>query len=329
MKYFLLLISLLITAFVLDANRALLMPLNASEDIRLEMAPGTSLSGLSKTLKANNLLRARRDRYYIVMFGLLRGEANNLQAGEYIVRKGTNARQLLAAMVSGKVRQLSITFLEGWNYRQILAALHAHEGVTHKISSDEPQAVAAAVGIDGDHPEGWFFPNTYQFATRTSDVEILKIAYAAMRKVLEEEWPKRAEGLPYQTPYEALIMASIIEKETGLGSERPEIAGVFVRRLQKGMLLQTDPTVIYGIGKHFDGNIRRRDLLTDTPYNTYMRAGLPPTPIAAAGRAAVLAALHPAEGDSLYFVSRGDGSHKFSSTLREHNAAVRKYQLKQ
>lgn len=329
MKYIYLTLSILFTALILDANRALLLPLNLEEEVLLDMASGTSLTGLVKTLKTHDLLRARRDRYYIVVFGLLRGDANRLHAGEYHLVPGTSAYQLLTSMISGRVRMESVTLVEGWNYRQFLAALHAKAGVTRKLESTEPEAVAAAVGIEGGHPEGWFFPDTYHYGNETSDVYILKLAYKAMRKALDEEWQNRAEGLPYNTPYEALIMASIIEKETAVSEERHEIAGVFVRRLQKGMLLQTDPTVIYGLGEGFDGNIRRSDLRTDTPYNTYTRAGLPPTPIAAAGRASINAALHPADGDSLYFVSRGDGSHVFSATLAEHNRAVRKYQLKQ
>ncbi len=329
MKYLFFILAILFTALVLDVNRALLMPLHMDEDLRLEMAAGTSLSGLVKTLKANDLLRARRDRYYLVAYGLIRGEANKLQAGEYVVRQGTSPRELLAAMVMGKVRKLSVTFVEGWNYRQILQALHSHNGVKRQIQDYDPASVVAAVGIEAPHPEGWFFPDTYTFVNNSSDIEILKRAYQSMRTILEEEWPLRATELPYETPYEALIMASIVEKETGAPEERGEIAGVFVRRLQKGMLLQTDPTVIYGIGESFDGNIRRSDLQTDTPYNTYTRAGLPPTPIAAAGRAALQAALNPVEGETLYFVSRGDGTHVFSKTLEEHNRNVRKYQLKQ
>lgn len=328
MKYLLFVIALVFTAVVLDANRALLMPLNTHEDLRLEMVPGTSLTGLIKTLKTHGLLRAKRDRYYLVAYGLIRGDADKLQAGEYIVTRGTSPRDLLKDMVKGKVRQLSVTFLEGWNYRQIIEELKKQEGISRLLESNDPAEIAAAAGIEGDHPEGWFFPDTYRFANKTSDIEILKLAYQAMRAALDEEWQNRAEGLPYQSPYEALIMASIIEKETGAPDERQEIAGVFVRRLQKGMLLQTDPTVIYGIGESFDGNIRRKDLTRDTPYNTYTRPGLPPTPIAAPGRASIHAALHPADGDSLYFVSRGDGSHKFSATLKEHNQAVREYQLK-
>ena len=183
------------------------------------------------------------------------------------------------------------------------------------------------IGIEDDNPEGWLFPDTYLFDRGTSDVEILSRAHRRMREVLDEEWAKREQGLPLETPYQALTLASIVEKETGLASERPQIAGVFVRRLQKGMKLQTDPTVIYGMGDDFDGNIRREDLTRPTPYNTYVIQGLPPTPIALPGREAINAVLHPADGDALYFVARGDGSHHFSATLDEHNCAVRHYQL--
>jgi UPF0755 protein len=185
----------------------------------------------------------------------------------------------------------------------------------------------AQLGLSGEHPEGRFFPDTYQFPAGTTDVAVLQHAYAEMQRHLEQAWQGRAAGLPLANPYEALILASIVEKETGSPGERTRIAGVFIRRLQKNMRLQTDPTVIYGLGADFDGNLRRRDLETDSPYNTYMRAGLPPTPIALPGAAALHAALHPAPGDELYFVSRGDGTHHFSANFDEHTAAVRNYQL--
>jgi UPF0755 protein len=185
----------------------------------------------------------------------------------------------------------------------------------------------AALGHPDLDAEGRFFPDTYLFPRGTTDIAYLKRAYAAAEKNLEEQWAARASDLPYRSPYEALIMASIVERETAVPDERPMIAGVFIRRLAKGMRLQTDPTVIYGLGESFDGNLRKRDLLADAPYNTYTRAGLPPTPICLPGRAALAAALHPAAGDALYFVARGDGSHQFSATLQEHEAAVRRYQL--
>jgi UPF0755 protein len=193
---------------------------------------------------------------------------------------------------------------------------------------DDDAAVIAALGLQADHPEGRLFPDTYRFARGMTDIAFLRRAAGTLQRVLDEEWATRAEGLPYATADEALIMASIIEKETGAAHERPEIAGVFVRRLRLGMRLQTDPTVIYGLGASFDGNLRRIDLTTDTPYNTYTRAGLPPSPICLAGRASIRAALHPAPGTALYFVSRGDGTHVFSDTLQQHNEAVRQYQLR-
>ncbi len=197
-----------------------------------------------------------------------------------------------------------------------------------KVTTDwTSEQVMEAVGAAGQHPEGWFFPDTYMFSGSETDLDILKRAYSRMVRVLDEEWENREQGLPYNSPYEALIMASIVERETGVAHERQEVAGVFVRRLHKGMRLQTDPTVIYGMGDDYDGRIRTRDLRAYTPYNTYRIDGLPPTPIALPGRDSVHAALHPADGDALFFVARGDGSHKFSRTLAEHQKAVREFQL--
>jgi UPF0755 protein len=225
------------------------------------------------------------------------------------------------------VVQYPLTLVEGWTFRQVMEALQADERLEHLIEDPSAEAVMARLGRRGVHPEGRFFPDTYHFTRGSSDLDILKRAHAAMERVLAEEWEARADGLPIESPDEALILASIIEKETGLASERAEIAGVFVRRLRLGMRLQTDPTVIYGLGDDFDGNLRRADLRNDHPYNTYVHAGLPPTPIALPGREAIRAALNPADGETLYFVARGDGSHAFSVTLEEHNRAVRKYQL--
>jgi UPF0755 protein len=207
--------------------------------------------------------------------------------------------------------------------------LAAHPDVLHTLKDLTGEAVMSAIGHPGDAWEGRFFPDTYRFTKRTSDVEILKRAYAAMDTALNQAWAGRATDLPYATPAEALTMASIVEKETGVADERTRVAGVFVRRLKSGMRLQTDPTLIYGLGNAFDGNLRKRDLLADGPYNSYLRPGLPPTPICLPGRAAIEAALHPADGTELYFVARGDGTHQFSTTIEEHEAAVRKYQLKQ
>ncbi len=261
-------------------------------------------------------------------YGRLSGQAARIQAGEYRLEPGLTPRGLLNELVQGRVRQHALTIVEGWNFRQLMAAVNAHQALRHTLQGQDDSTVMARIGRAGEHPEGRFLPDTYHFPRGTTDVAFLKRAYAAMEKVLAEEWARRAPGLPLKTPYEALILASIVEKETGLARERAAIAGVFIRRLQKGMRLQTDPTVIYGMGEAYQGNIRKRDLLRDTPYNTYRRGGLPPTPIAMPGRDAIHATLHPDDSDNLYFVARGDGSHHFSATLEEHNKAVIKYQLK-
>ena len=218
--------------------------------------------------------------------------------------------------------------MEGWNFKQVLAAVSGHEALKHTLKGLTDGEIMARLGHPGEHPEGRFYPDTYKFPRGTTDAAFLERAYQSMSRLLAEEWGKRDPDLPLKTPYEALILASIVEKETGVADERSEIAGVFVRRLRKGMKLQTDPTVIYGMGDNFKGNIRRRDLKQDTPYNTYVHTGLPPTPISMPGSAAIRAVLHPAPGKSLYFVARGDGSHYFSKSLAEHNRAVRKFQLK-
>jgi UPF0755 protein len=235
---------------------------------------------------------------------------------------------LIALLVSGKVLLHELRLVEGWTFAQALQAVRGNPVLQHTLTDYTPRAVMTALGKPELHPEGRFYPDTYKFARGTSDLAFLQRAFTAMEQVLAAEWAQRSQEVPYRNADEALIMASIVERETGAPGERAEIAGVFVRRLQKRMRLQTDPSVIYGLGASFDGNLRRRDLLSDTPYNTYTRAGLPPTPICLPGRAAIHAALHPAAGETLYFVSRGDGSHQFSETIAEHNAAVRKYQLK-
>ena len=253
---------------------------------------------------------------------------SRLQVGDYTIRHGITPRELLLKLESGKVIQHRFTIVEGWNIRELRAALSRHEVLEQKARDLDDAALMAALGRAGQHPEGRFLPETYHFTRGQSDLDVLRRAALAMDKALADVWTMRAEGVPLETPEQLLILASIIEKETGKVSERPEIAGVFSRRLKLGMRLQTDPTVIYGMGSAYAGNIRRSDLTTDTPYNTYTRAGLPPTPIAMPGRAALQAAAHPAEGKALYFVSRGDGTHVFSATLAEHNRAVDCYQRK-
>jgi len=218
--------------------------------------------------------------------------------------------------------------VEGWNFKQMRVAIAGQQALEQTLVELSDQEIMQRLGYADEHPEGRFLPDTYHFPKGTTDLAFLKRAYQAMQGLLDAEWEQRDPGLPLNSPYEALILASIVEKETGLASERPEIAGVFVRRLKKGMKLQTDPTIIYGMGESYKGNIRRRDLKQDTPYNTYLHKGLTPTPISMPGADALHAVLHPKEGKSLYFVAKGEGSHQFSKTLVEHNRAVRKYQLK-
>jgi UPF0755 protein len=254
--------------------------------------------------------------------------AGKLQVGEYAVGAGLSPRELLRRIARGEVVQRKFTIIEGWSFRDLRRALAADPQLGHPDAPPTDAALMSALGRAGQHPEGRFLPETYVYTRGTDELALLDRAAKAMDVALAEAWEGRQKDLPLATADELLTLASIVEKETGVARERPEIAGVFVRRLRLGMLLQTDPTVIYGMGASYAGNIRRRDLTTDTPYNTYTRAGLPPTPIAMPGRAALRAAAHPAPGDALYFVARGDGSHQFSGNLSDHNAAVRRYQLR-
>ena len=255
------------------------------------------------------------------------GAAGRIQVGEYALDPGTTPRALLVRMRDGKVVAHRFTIVEGWNLRELRAALAKAPLLEHDASVLGDGALMKALGHPGEHPEGRFLPETYAFTRGDGELDVLARAFVAMDKALDHAWSTRAPNLPLASKQQALVLASIVEKETGVAEERPAIAGVFVRRLQRGMKLQTDPSVIYGLGAAYDGNIRRADLLADTPYNTYTRAGLPPTPIAMPGRAAIDAATHPAAGDALYFVAVGDGSgrHVFTATLAEHQAAVRQY----
>lgn len=292
--------------------------------VKVVVEPGTSFRGVARALARRGLIERA------VLFRLMariQGKAQRIKAGEYAVEPGMVPQAFLDRMVSGEVVQYGLTIVEGWNFREMMAAVQAHDALRHTLEDASPEKVMAAIGHPDQHPEGRFYPDTYHFPRGTTDVAFLARAYQRMSERLAEIWAGREEGLPLDSAYEALTLASIVEKETAVPEERRRIAGVFVRRLEKGMRLQTDPTVIYGIGADFDGNITRRDLRTDTPYNTYTRAGLPPTPIAMPGEAALEAAVHPAEGNALYFVAKGDGSHHFSATLSEHNQAVRRFQL--
>lgn len=256
----------------------------------------------------------------------LSGKSGTIKAGAYELEPGTTPRRLVEQLVRGEFAQHALVVIEGWTFRQMRQAVAENTALKRDTVNLSDEELLAKVAPDYQHPEGLFFPDTYLFAKGASDLQIYRRAHALMQKKLQESWAARPAGLPYKTPYEALIMASIVEKETGQKSERDMIAGVFVNRLRQGVMLQTDPTVIYGMGERFRGNIRKRDLQTDTPYNTYTRAGLPPTPIALPGTAAIAAALNPARTNALYFVARGDGTSQFSGSLTEHNQAVNKYQ---
>jgi len=255
--------------------------------------------------------------------------ARRLKAGEYRVDPRLTPPDLLQAIADGRVVMHGLSIEPGKRFADLRARVEAHPVLVQTLAGADDAEILKAIGATEAHPEGLFLPETYFFPRGYTDRELYRRAYVSLQKALDEAWAERRDPLPLKSPYEALILASIIEKETGRAFERPTIAGVFVRRLELGMRLQTDPTVIYGMGEAFDGNIRRQDLRTDTPWNTYTRHGLPPTPIALAGRAALKAAVHPAAGRELYFVAKGDGTHQFSETLEQHNAAVRKYQLGQ
>jgi len=264
---------------------------------------------------------------FIILAKVLQKESY-LQAGDYTLNRNVTPYQLLLSLNHGKATQGSVTFIEGRTFEQMRSKLEKNDAVKQTISVLSESEILKLMGSEHTVAEGLFFPDTYYFDRNTADKVVLQRSYDAMRSKLESAWNSRAAGLPYKNSYQALIMASIVEKETGKASERPMIAGVFINRLRIGMRLQTDPTVIYGMGAQYKGNIRKKDLLTDTPYNTYTRNGLPPTPIAMPGFASIEAALHPASTKALYFVGKGDGSHAFSSSLAEHNRAVVKYQLK-
>ncbi len=288
----------------------------------LDVASGASLRGVATQLAERNLLR---DPWLLAAYGRATGEATRIRAGEYQLSPGLTPLDLLAKLVAGQVFLHQLTIVEGWRFSDLLRALRAHPAIV--VSDVDGPAIMAALGEPNVHPEGQFFPDTYRFPKGTTDLELLRLAHQALRAQLTAAWENRDPATILKGPYEALILASIIEKETALASERRLIAGVFYQRLRRNMRLQTDPTVIYGLGDTFDGNLRRGDLERDTPYNTYTRNGLPPTPIALPGAAALEAAVHPEVTDAIYFVAtgRGDGSHRFSTTLEEHERAVRDY----
>ena len=292
----------------------------------IDVARGTSFKDIVRDLRSRGITRS--SPLYWRVLAIQMHASGRLHAGEYALRAGMTPRDLIGDMASGKVLQRYFTIVDGWTFADLRRALDAVPTLTHDAADIDNTELMKRIGAAGEDPEGRFLPETYAYVKGDSESSILRRAHGAMDKLLDGAWPGRAKDLPLASPYEALILASIVEKETARADERPRIAGVFVRRLEQRMLLQTDPTVIYGMGAAYAGNIHKSDLTTDTPYNTYTRVGLPPTPIALPGRPAILAALHPADGKELYFVARGDGSHVFSATLDEHNRAVACYQLK-
>ncbi len=321
----LILISLFAGWLWMDYQSVIVDPVIVGNPIVLEIEKGDSFNSIVDRLQAKGV--AIRPVWF-KWIAYRQGVINKLKAGEYELPPGSTAGQLLQLFVAGKSRQYSITIPEGRTFRQMLEQIENDPHIEQTLDKLDGAAIMARLSAAEKHPEGLFFPDTYFFDKNTSDLSLLRRAYDKMHNIIDREWVKRDKELPLETPYQALILASIVEKETADAGERELIAGVFIRRLQKGMLLQTDPTVIYGMGDRYQGNIRYKDLATATPYNTYIIEGLPPTPICLPGLAAIRAVLHPQSGSSLYFVARGDGTHVFSTTLAEHNRAVNRFQRK-
>jgi len=288
--------------------------------------PGSNIKAIAEDLTRRKIIE---DPWLFILLAKLKDVETRVRAGEYRIEAGQTPDDLLETFTTGKSIQYSFTVIEGWSFRQMMKAIATDPILVQTLQGKDDTEIMQVIGHPDQHPEGLFFPDTYRFPKGTTDADFLRRAYDVMQQHLEREWMQRDSDLPLNSSYEALILASIIEKETGAGFERPLIAGVFIQRLKRNMRLQTDPTIIYGLGKGFDGDIRFRDLKKDTPYNTYLYSGLTPTPIALPGLDSIRAALHPAPTRALYFVSKGDGTHHFSETLQEHNAAVKRFQLNQ
>lgn len=300
------------------------VPMRA-ERIDYVVEAGAGIKSIARTMQQAGIAV---DEQQFTLLARINEQDKRVQAGAYEAVQGDTLWRLLERMVEGDMMQTRLTLVEGWDYKRIRQQLAADENVKQTLNHLSDTDLLTQLNSPHKHLEGLFYPDTYVFVPGTSDFDLLRRAYQAQNELLEQLWAQRDPDLPLKTPYEALILASIVEKETGHSADRERVAGVFINRLRKGMLLQTDPTVIYGMGDAYEGRIRKRDLQTDTPWNTYTRAGLPPTPIASPGKAALLATLHPEKHDYLYFVSRGDGSSEFSKNLNDHNRAVRKYILK-
>jgi UPF0755 protein len=321
----LVLAGLMLGASAWKIHSALVQPLNITQEELLEVPKGTTPNRTFLRMEADGVIR---DAFWLRVYWRFNLPKQPLHSGEYRMTPGMTVEELIELWKRGEMVQYSLTLVEGWNFHQVRAALAKEQKIEQTLNGLSDSQVMEKLGHPGVFPEGRFFPDTYRFVRGMTDVELLKTAYDRLDEVLAKEWNQRASDLPYNGPYQALIMASLVEKETGVPQERGQIAGVFVRRMAIGMLLQTDPTVIYGLGERYNGKLTRAHLKEPTPYNTYMISGLPPTPIAMVGREAIHAALNPEQGSSLYFVARGDGSHVFSDDLDAHNNAVREYQLK-
>lgn len=316
---------LLLPLIAADVWMQLHAPLALDAPTTAELNFGERFDHWLGALAERGLFASARQRWYLSGYARFSGKAAALRAGEYRLDVGVYPLGLIGLLQSGKVVLHELRLTEGWRFAQAWRTIQDDPNVQHTLAAANPAELMRALGKPEVDAEGQLFPDTYRFPKNTSDLALLRQANAALEKILASEWAARAPNLPYGSPQQALVMASIVEKETAAASERPIIAGVFVRRLQLGMRLQTDPTVIYGVGEAYDGSLHTRDLQTDTPYNTYTRSGLPPTPICLPGREAIHAALHPDDGHALYFVARGDGTHQFSDTLEQHNAAVRRF----
>jgi len=298
-------------------------PLSNDKAVEFTIKSGSNIRGASRQLVDAGV---PIHPYLFEALARINGKAASLKAGSFELQTQETPQQLLKKIVEGKFSLTNLSIIEGWSFKQMRNAIDAHPAIRHDTTGLSDRDLLIKIGSKYPHPEGLFFPDTYLFAKNSSDIQVYQQAHQAMLNRLDEVWKNRAPNLPYKEPYQVLVMASIIEKETGQASERGMIASVFVNRLRSGMLLQTDPTVIYGMGDQFQGNIRKRDLTTDTPYNTYTRAGLPPTPIALPGLDALKAAVNPEPSNAYYFVARGNGTSQFSENLNEHNKAVNKYQ---
>lgn len=323
-----LLLCIAVGALAADVARFLTTPLAHGTDTTVVVEPGMSFQAIAELLRDKGVIANKRYQKYFSLYARFKGVAQDIKSGEYRIPAGQTPPELLALLTSGDTVQYSITIIEGWTFAEMREAVAAHDALKHTLKGKSAAQIMAALGHPDQKAEGMFMPDTYFFPRGATDLSIYRRAYRTMQEFLAGAWAKRADDIAVDSPYEALILASIIQKEAAVPEERKRISGVFTRRLKKGMLLQTDASVIYGID-NFNGNITAEHLQTDTPYNTYINPGLPPTPIAMPSRASIIAALHPADGNALYFVARdnGSGTHVFSATLDAHQRAVRKYQL--